>query len=266
MGMYGFGVDNVIEMRVVTADGEIVTASANENEDLFWALKGAAPNFGIVTSATLKAYEMPDEARVAWFGALIFSGDKIEQVVQGVQELVLSDRMVAFMYFAGGPAPEHTPMVIVTTWLFQGTPETGREAFKVLFDIGPVADTTSVLPYPQWNTAADPACTHGPRKPVFAAGLDILDAWVWRQVWDDYVEFQKKPGAHGTMVLVEKYPINDMRFVGEASAALPHRKTRFEAIVLPWYEDPGLDVDAVQFGKGMRELWRSSRSDENNAT
>ena len=49
-GKYGLACDNALSVDVVTADGELMTASANENEDLFWGVRGAGANFGIVTS------------------------------------------------------------------------------------------------------------------------------------------------------------------------------------------------------------------------
>jgi FAD/FMN-containing dehydrogenase len=258
MGMFGFGVDSILEMSVVTADGEMRTVSATENEDLFWAMRGAGPNFGIVIAATVKAYAMPKEERVAWGGALIFTDDKLEKVVEALQNLELSDRMVAFMYFSSAGPPSHTPMVVVTVWMFQGTPETGRAAFRTLFDLEPMVDTTSVLPYTEWNTGADPHCTHSERKPTFAAGFDRLDATTWRGVWDKFVEFQKRPGAHGSTILLEMYPMNDIRLAGEAWTSFPYRRVRFQAAVMAWYNDSSLDEEAEKFGRGVRQLWESS--------
>src|SRR5215217_8950524 len=49
-GKYGLACDNVLSVDVVTADGELVTANADENADLFWGIRGAGANFGVVTS------------------------------------------------------------------------------------------------------------------------------------------------------------------------------------------------------------------------
>lgn len=62
MGMFGVVSDRLVSARVVTATGDLVTASETENPDLFWALRGAGANFGIVTSATYKAEKMSDHS------------------------------------------------------------------------------------------------------------------------------------------------------------------------------------------------------------
>jgi FAD/FMN-containing dehydrogenase len=56
---YGFTMDNVLAYEIVTASGKVLTATANKNEDLFWALKGGGNNFGVVTKFTFAAYRAP---------------------------------------------------------------------------------------------------------------------------------------------------------------------------------------------------------------
>ncbi|PGH18547.1 hypothetical protein AJ79_00326 [Helicocarpus griseus UAMH5409] len=68
--LYGMGADQVLSMEVVTADGKFVTASFDENQDLFWALRGGGGGtWGVVTSMTVKAYpDMPVTASFFRFG------------------------------------------------------------------------------------------------------------------------------------------------------------------------------------------------------
>src|SRR3989442_5121889 len=54
---YGLAIDNVISADVVTADGRLLTANADENQDLFWGLRGGSSNFGVVTSLEYRLYE-----------------------------------------------------------------------------------------------------------------------------------------------------------------------------------------------------------------
>lgn len=76
-GQYGFVLDNIISARVVVASGELVEVSETKNPDLFWALRGAGHNFGIMTSFEMKAYDIPSNWTVY---NIAFSGDKLEEI------------------------------------------------------------------------------------------------------------------------------------------------------------------------------------------
>jgi hypothetical protein len=259
IGLLGYGVDNILSMRVVTAEGKIITASASSNPDYYWALRGAGPNFGIVTSAVLKAYPTTPDQQLAWTGGLIFTPDKLEQVVQAIENLDLKPEMNVFMYFISSGPPTNQPVILTTPFLYKGTNATGRAAFASLYEIGPVADTTTVLPWQQWNAGAEGFCTRGGRKPSFGAGLQKLYPDVWRQIWNQYVDFQRRPGAENSVVLVESYNLDKAR-ANQVPAAFPHRNVNYIAVAINWYPDPSLDAEALRVGRSIRDLWR--RTDE----
>src|SRR5215510_14321386 len=66
MGRHGLSIDNLVSADVVTADGQFRTASASENPDLFWALRGGGGNFGVVTSFEYQLHPV-DEVYVGLF-------------------------------------------------------------------------------------------------------------------------------------------------------------------------------------------------------
>jgi len=75
-GRHGFSADNLVSARLVLANGSAVTASAGCNPDLFWAIRGAGHNFGIVTSLEVKLYD----ARGKWTMIVFtFTQDKLER-------------------------------------------------------------------------------------------------------------------------------------------------------------------------------------------
>ena len=101
--------------------------------------------------------------------------------------------------------------------------------------------------------------------------LHLDQVWIvwihtWREVWKEYVEFQKKPTAHASIDLLEVYPFNEVRYAGESNASFPHRSVRFVAAVMPWYSGKSLDEEAVKCGKETRELWRKSSGREADTT
>ena len=265
MGEHGFGVDNVLSLRVVTADGQLRDVTAASDPDLFWALGGAGPNFGIITSATLKSYPAAKEDMQAWMGNLVYGEHQLEAVIQAIQDLVLTPDMVIFLYFLADPTTG-TPSVIAAPFLHRGNATTGQAAFASLYDIGPVADTTSILPYNEWNYASTTLCSRGSFKAGWAAGFQNMVPATWRGIWDAYVAFQQLPGAENSGVLLEAYSLEKARSVAPDSSALPNRNVNFNAFAIPWYNDSSLDVQAAAFGSTVRDLLRSTSGLSRNQT
>lgn len=266
MGLYGFGVDNVLSLRVVTADGQIRDVTASSDPDLFWGFRGAGPNLGIVTSAVVKSYPVAEDGMQAWTGSLVFSPDKLESVVQAIQDLVLEPEMNIFLYFLSQGPPANEPAVVATPFLYKGNSTSGRAAFASLYAIGPESDTTTVLPYNEWNSGSAGFCTLGARKPSYGVGFQEMVPATWRQVWDLYVAFQKLPGAENSVVLLEAYSLIKARSIDSNSAAFPHRDVNFNAVAIPWYNDTALDGEAEAFGSAARDLWRATDGLAQNST
>lgn len=79
-GQYGLVTDNFIHMNVVLANGTAIGVNATSNKDLWWAMRGAGHNFGIVTSATMKLY--PKKTNSWHYHTYTWSGDKLEAVLE----------------------------------------------------------------------------------------------------------------------------------------------------------------------------------------
>ncbi|KAA8642442.1 FAD-binding oxidoreductase [Aspergillus tanneri] len=256
-GLYGLAVDNMLSLNVVLADGKIHTITPKD-EDLWWALRGAGPNFGIVTSAILKSFPVSSDKQIAWFGQLIYSGDKIEDVVKAIDNLTLAPEMSIFMYFITSGAPNYSPMIALTPFYY-GREKEARAAFKPLLDLGPTDDTTSELQYAHWNDGAEGFCTKGGYKPAYTAGLTKMDSTTWKAAWDEYVKFVAIKGAGQSIVIMEAYSLEKSRSFLQSSSAFAWRnKVNFNAVAIPWYYDSGLESEAKAFGSKLRDLWRST--------
>jgi len=106
-GHYGLLADNLLSARLVLANGTAVTASPTSHPDLFWAIRGAGHNFGIVTEFEYKIYDVPPDGSWA-YTMLIFTGDKVEEIYEQVNALTKDENEVAelinFSFFAWDPA------------------------------------------------------------------------------------------------------------------------------------------------------------------
>ncbi|EEQ31208.1 hypothetical protein McanMca71_006782 [Microsporum canis] len=257
-GLQGVGVDNIVSLTAVSGKGTLKTVTAESDPDLFWALRGAAPNFGIVTSAVMKAYPVAASGQYAWLGSLVYAADKVEAVVRAVSTLPLTPRMNVFFYFLTSGAPDYTPMVAATPWYY-GTEAEGRAAFASLIDIGPLADTTKVMHYPRWNDGAEPFCTNGGYKPSYGVGLSTIVPETWMKVWDEYVSWVSMSGTGSSIVLLEAYCLDKARSLPSDSSAFPWRnEICVNAIVIPWYSDKALEADALSLGQRLRRLLQST--------
>ncbi|KAF2128902.1 FAD binding domain-containing protein, partial [Dothidotthia symphoricarpi CBS 119687] len=267
IGEVGFGVDNIISMRVVIASGEVITVSKESHPDLFWALRGAGPNFGIVISATVHALPASPSDRTAWINNLFFSPDKLPQVAQAIQDLPLTPEQRVYLVLTSSGAPANTPSVLVTGLLRKGTEETGRAAFASLYALGPESNTSSVDSYETWNAANTGFCVRGDRKPAYSTTINHMQPDTWPEIWKLYTEFQSK--GPNSAVLIERYNLTKAASVPSGSAAFNQalRHEAFaQAIVIPWYTDAALDSEALAFGQKVRDIWSFSETAKMNPT
>ncbi|KAM0321726.1 hypothetical protein ACHAQA_009965 [Verticillium albo-atrum] len=267
IGELGMAVDNIQSLRVVTPAGQAIDVSRTSYPDLFWAMRGAGPNFGVVTYATVNAFPTAD--RTAWLLSLTFDSSKIAQVAQAIQDLPLLPQQVVFLILTNSGDANNTPMVLVTGYLRGGNDVSGRKAFASLYALGPQTNSSSVAPYTGWNVGNDFFCGRGGRKPAFTTALNNMTASSWPAIWDLYADFQKQPGAQNSAIVLERYNLAKARTVGRGATAV-HDELRFDsfaqAIALPWYEDAALDPQALDFASKVRDIWSFSASAKVNPT
>ena len=253
-GLFGLGVDNLVSLRIVTGEGKAMTVSPQERPELWWAMRGAGPNFGIVTSAVIRAYPVSLDGLQAWIGPLIFSPDKLEQVIHAINDLTLKPEMAISMLLTS-PGGNVTLLVNV---FYYGSAEAGKAAFAPLYDVGPVADRTAIVPYTAWNDPSEIPCKKGGRRPNFGVSLARLDPPTWRAVFNEYSNFIKLPGAGHSTILLNAFPAPAANPELDRDSCYPFRDIRFFAGVSAHYADPGIDDDAVKYGSTVRELWQKT--------
>lgn len=165
-GEHGLTIDNLVQATVVIADGSIVTANADENSDLFWAIRGGGCNFGVVTEFVFRLH---DQRKTVYAGHLIFPGPLVKQLIQVTNEWQKNQPKNAGMMQAltRSPPPECLPCCICVVF-FNGSEEEGRKEFKSFLDLNPI-DLTSEIPYEKLNTTQNARLYHG--QSVFFKGV-----------------------------------------------------------------------------------------------
>jgi FAD/FMN-containing dehydrogenase len=166
---HGWTCDTVISMEVVTAEAKAVRASATENAELFWALRGGGGNFGIVTSFEYRLFPVGPEILG---GAIAWRGEDAMQVLDAFREFSASAprelTLVAALRIAP-PAPwlpqeiHGKPMAAIFV-CYSGKPEDGEALLAPLRRIGsPVADIVTRRPYVQMQSMLDATQPKGRR-------------------------------------------------------------------------------------------------------
>src|SRR3979409_2703762 len=139
---FGLSCDNLVSADVVTADGKFLIASAKENEDLFWALRGGSGNFGVVTSLEFKVHPVKD----IYGGPMFYELKHIKDVLEFYREYIADapEEMGCFPAFQIAPPLPCTPekrhgepfIAMVTCWA--GPIDKGEKALKPFHDVAPV--------------------------------------------------------------------------------------------------------------------------------
>jgi FAD/FMN-containing dehydrogenase len=90
-GQYGLAADNLISARLTLANATTITVSEGENPELFWAVRGAGHNFGIVTSFEIKVHDRTPENEVWSYESMVFKGDQVEAVYEAANSVLLRE-------------------------------------------------------------------------------------------------------------------------------------------------------------------------------
>lgn len=164
---FGAAVDSVTAVELVTADGQQLRASADEHADLFWALRGASGNFGIVTALEFKLHPVSH----IYGGALFFPLEQARDVFDAYRTLTETapDELTTSIVMARvPPLPELPPFlrgraIITVRGAFVGGPEEGARLMQPLRNVeGLLADTFQMMPYSQSASISNDPTTPTP--------------------------------------------------------------------------------------------------------
>lgn len=159
---YGLACDNVESFTVVTADGEVVTASRTEHPELFWGLRGGGGNFGVVTEFEFRLHRTGTRTLVAEFD---FRAEDAVPVLEGWRDLnAVAPREASFSAsVADGPAGGGPVATVGFVWV--GDPERGRRLLPALRALGrPVATRITTPSYLELQSRDDSSGGHAYRR------------------------------------------------------------------------------------------------------
>jgi FAD/FMN-containing dehydrogenase len=167
---HGLSIYNLLSADVVTAAGELIKASAHENADLFWGIRGGGGNFGVVTSFEFNLHPVGPNVLA---GLIVHPLDAAKDVLRFHRDFVetVPDEFVCWFVMRQAPPlpflpPEwHGKEILALAVCYSGDIATGERLAKPLREFGhPIADIVSPVPYTAWQTVLDPLLTPGARN------------------------------------------------------------------------------------------------------
>jgi FAD/FMN-containing dehydrogenase len=247
---FGLTVDNLISADVVTADGALVQASAAENPDLFWAIRGGGGNFGVVTSFEFKLHPVGPDLTT---GLIVHPFARARGLLAGYREVAAaaSDELTVWAVLRKAPplpflpAEVHGKEILVFAVCYTGEPTNAEKALAPLRALGePIADVIGVQPYAAWQTAFDPLLTPGAfnywKSHNFTALSDgLLDTLV------DYVGTLPTEECE---IFIGQVGGASSR-IGTDATAYPHRDTNFVMNVHTRWRERGDEQTAIKWAR-----------------
>lgn len=254
---FGLTIDNLLAVDIVLADGSFVTANAEENTDLFWAVRGGGGNFGIVTAFLFQAQPLP----IVCGGPMLWSMDEAAEVMKWYREFITTapEEMNGFFAFLtvppGPPFPEvlHLQKMCAIVWCYQGSVEEANALLEPMRQAHPPAlDLFGPLPFPMLQGMFDP---------LYPAGLH----WYWkadffRELTDEAIEHHLQHAAQLPTLLssMHLYPVNGkVNRVGTAETAFSHRDVVWSQVIIGVDADPDNRSKITDWARGYYDALHS---------
>jgi len=230
---YGLTIDNVTGAELVTADGKVRRISADEDADLFWAIRGGGGNFGV---ATAFEYQLHPFDRNVFSGNIVWPATQARDILEFYAEWSegLSDEMYV------GPTIATTPdgdRIIMVDVVYNGDPAAGEKELAPLRGIGaPIVDGVTVQDYSVLQTVNDVPFGHGIRS---YAKNGMVKQWS-QELIDTMLE------ADDPRVFVGNHVAGGaVKRVGELDTAFPHRNAEIMIVIAGGWMDPAQDDELI---------------------
>ncbi len=252
---YGLSIDSLLSVDIVTADGRLRRASATENEDLFWAVRGAGSNFGVVTSFEFQAHPVGPMVMV---GAIFYPLDQVRTLMPKWRDYIatapdeLSSISLCWSVPPGEPFPRelHGAPAWIVAGVYSGSVEDGEPVVQPLRKLGePLLDLSGPWPWLALQSGFDALFPKGNLYYWKSRALaELSDAAI-----DEIADFAGRRPSPQTDIVVW-HNGGAMSRVGETETAYGGRDASFLVTGETSWSDPTQTEEAIAWG---REFWNA---------
>jgi FAD/FMN-containing dehydrogenase len=251
---FGMTIDNLVAADVVTVDGDLVRASADENPDLFWAIRGGGGNFGVVTAFEFGLHPIGPEVMS---GLLVHPFERAPELLRRYREVTAEapDELTCYALLRKAPplpflpAEVHGTEVLVFGACYAGPMDEGERAMAPLRALGePIADAIAPHTFTHWQSAFDPLLEPGARnywkshdfKDLSDALLDTVVDYAGRLPTPECEIFIAHLGG-----AIGRVPVD--------ATAYPHRDAEFLVNIHTRWRDPAQDDECIGWARALFE-------------
>jgi FAD/FMN-containing dehydrogenase len=251
---HGLACDQLLAAELVTADGELVRASADEHPDLLWALRGGGGSFGVVTALELRLHPL---GPAVWAGLALFSGDRGREVLRTFRDVMneAPDELSLACAFITAPDEEDVPdalrgrPAVAVAGLWAGHVDDGERALAPISALRPDADYFAPTGYADFQCSLD-------------------DPPGYRNYWTaENVADLPEPAIDRLLARAAELPAGPsqlfivawggaVRRYGPDTSPLAGREAGFIVHPLLLWEDPADDDRLMALGRGCRDDMR----------
>lgn len=251
---YGLAIDNLLSVDVVTADGELICASEDDHEDLFWGIRGGSGNFGIATSFEFDLHDVGPEVL---FGPTVYRYEDAPDVLRHYREFARDAPRECCVWVDSLTAPPlpflpgqyHGTKVLSVVSFYAGDIADGEEVLAPLREYSdPIGDAVGPTQYTAVQSIFDDLYAAGARNYWTSQNFEELTD----EVIDTVVEYAERTPTPQSDILIHQVggAINN---IASDATAYPHRDAEF--IVSPGarWEDPANDDNCIAWARESRD-------------
>ncbi|HEX7288207.1 MAG TPA: FAD-binding oxidoreductase [Candidatus Angelobacter sp.] len=251
---FGLTIDNLLEAEMVLADGSQAIASAQRNQDLYWAIRGGGGNFGVVTSFLFQGQPVHTD----YAGPMLWEVEQAPEVMAWYREFITQAPVDINGFFAfltvppGPPFPEHlhNKKMCGIVWCYTGALEKAERRFQPIRSfLPPALDLVGPIPHPALQSMFDA---------LYPTGLQ----WYWKadfvnELSDDAVKLHLQHGSALPTPLstMHMYPVNGVAHrVGKNETAWSYRDATWAMVIVGVDPDP---ANRDQIVTWARNYWQA---------
>ncbi|KAE8385475.1 FAD binding domain protein [Aspergillus alliaceus] len=251
---HGLALDSLISANVITGGGTELKVSAEQNPDLFWAIRGAGPNVGVVEEFIFRAYAQPN---LVWYGKRSYPSSEVPRVVDALNRALVHPQGKAAAQCVLSLSPDDGATPIVTTILFfNGCEKEARRHFSQLLDFECVMEQLEMTPYSETNTILDPLVPPGGRKKIlgFQMAPPVQPEFVSGLMENIHRKLTNESDLAKSALEIDFFDPTEVCRTSNAETAFPARHKLLNAALMLQWADPSNDEDFFSWGASIQSL------------